>query len=283
MDHAEAHERIADLAIEPRRLVDLEADPSPEERDLLAHVAACATCRAELDAWRRTHRAVLEAAMAGGIATERQPDGGLDSGDIEPPAELRAAVSAIPRHSPRLLDPARDGAAAPVVASIRRRPARQLVALAAVIVVGLVIGLGAIAFDQTRQADIAQDQIKGLTALSTSVDRVLRDAGHTSVALVGLDGSPAGTAAWSSDEIVVITTALTPPGPGAEYRCWVDRDGQRTAIGVMRFADDIAYWWGPMGRYEDLPLDGGGTLGVSLELIGEDGGNAPILTGELPS
>jgi hypothetical protein len=283
MDHAEAHERIADLAIEPRHLVDLQVDPSPEERDLLAHVGACPTCRAELDAWRRTHEAVLEAARSGGIATERQPDGGLDRGSIEPPTGLRAAVSAIPRRSPRQLDPA-GGAAAPLVAAARRpRPARQLVALAAVIVIGLVVGLGAVALDQTRQADIAEDQIKGLTALSTSVDRVLRDAGHTSVALVGLDGSPAGTAAWSSDEIVVITTALTPPGPGAEYRCWVDRDGQRTAIGVMRFADDIAYWWGPMGRYEDLPLDGGGTLGVSLELIGEDGGNAPILTGELPS
>jgi anti-sigma-K factor RskA len=283
MDHAEAHERIADLAIEPRRLVDLELDPSPEELDLLAHVAGCATCRAELDAWRRTHEAVLEAAITGGVATESQLDRGLSKGNLEPPADLRAAVAAIPGRSPRLLDPVDGAAAAPLVAAKRRRPARQVVALAAVIVVGLIIGLGAFAFDQTRHADLAQDQIKGLTALSTSVDRVLRDAGHTSVALIGLDGSPAGTAAWSSDEIVVITTALTPPGPGAEYRCWVDRDGKRTAIGVMRFADDIAYWWGPMGRYEDLPLDGGGTLGVSLELIGEDGGNAPILTGELPS
>ncbi len=61
MDHAEAHERIADLALEPRRLVELETDPTPEDRALLAHVATCATCRADLDAWRLTHDAVFAA------------------------------------------------------------------------------------------------------------------------------------------------------------------------------------------------------------------------------
>ena len=38
MDHAEAHERIADLALEPRRVIDLETDPTPEAQALLAHV-----------------------------------------------------------------------------------------------------------------------------------------------------------------------------------------------------------------------------------------------------
>jgi hypothetical protein len=282
MNHAEAHERIADLAIEPRRLVDIDVDPTPEDKALLAHARTCASCGADLEVWRRTHEAMLMAAASGGIAPS-EPAAGRDDGKLVPPADLRAAVAAIPRRSPRLLDGAGDRAMTPVVASERRGPIRRLMALAAVIVVGLVIGLGAIAVDQARQADIAQRQIKGLTALSTSVDRVLRDAGHTSVALVGLDGVPAGTAAWSSGEIVVITTALTPPGAGAEYRCWVERNGQRTAIGVMRFAGDMAYWWGPMGRYEDLPLDGGGKLGVSLELTGQDGGSPPVLLGDLPS
>ena len=118
--------------------------------------------------------------------------------------------------------------------------------------------------------------------LSKSVDRVLRDADHTAISLVGLDGEPAGTAAWSSAEIVVMSTALTPPGAGAEYRCWVERDGQRTPIGAMRFADGVAYWWGPLDRYDDLPFEGG-RLGVSLEVTGQPGGGAPVLLGELPS
>ena len=104
MDHAEAHERLADLALEPRRLLDIEADPTPEDRALLAHAEECSTCRAELSDWRRTHQAVLAAAASGGI----DPGGRLPAVDssAEPPASLRGAVAAIPRRSPRLLDPA---------------------------------------------------------------------------------------------------------------------------------------------------------------------------------
>ena len=126
------------------------------------------------------------------------------------------------------------------------------------------------------------EQASELAGLSTTLDRVLRETGHTSIALVGPDGAPAGTAAWSSSDIVVMTTALAPPGPDAEYRCWVERDGRRTPIGVMRFADGVGYWSGPLDRYGDLPLDGGGRLGVSLEVPGQGGGAAPVLIGELP-
>ncbi len=148
--------------------------------------------------------------------------------------------------------------------------------------VGLVIGVGGLAAEQARQADVARRQVSELTALSSSIDRVLHGE-HDAIALVGLDGAPAGTVAWSPAEIVVMTTALTPPGAGTEYRCWVERDGQRTPIGVMRFADGLAYWAGSLDRYDDLPLDGGGRLGVSLEQTGQGGGGAPVLVGELPS
>jgi hypothetical protein len=277
MDHAEAQERIADLALEPRRLIDLEADPSPEDRALLAHAQKCASCRAELDAWRRTHEAVYVGATLGDLR-DVAPGDGL----IEPPASLRVAVSAIPRRSPRLLDPDSARPATPIVASDRRRPGWWLPATAAVVVVGLVVGLGAFAVDRGRQADAARQQVSELVGLSASIDRLLQDAGHTTIRLVGLDGSPAGVATWSSGEIVVMTAALRPPGPGAEYRCWVERDGQRAPIGVMRFADGIAYWSGSLDRYDDLRLDGGGRLGVSLEAAGQGGGGAPVLVGELP-
>ena len=279
MDHAEAHERLADLALEPGRLLDIEADPTPEGRALLAHAEACSTCRAELSGWRRTHQAVLEAAASGGI----DPGGRLPAvdGSEEPPASLRGAVAAMPRHSPRLLDPDSGRPARPVAAAAPRF-GRRSSAVAAVIVIGLCIGLGAIAADQMNRADVARQQVRALVGLSTSLDRVLRDSEHTAVALVGLDGAPAGTAAWSSSEIVIMTTSLTPAGPNAEYRCWVERGGQRTPIGAMRFADGVAYWWGSLDRYDRTPLDGGGRLGVSLEETGQAGGHAPVLLGELP-
>jgi hypothetical protein len=279
MDHAEAHERIADAALEPRRLVDLEIDPTPEDRALLAHVATCATCRADLDGWRQTHAAVF-AASAGSILGDRSA-GGSDAAPAAPPDALRAAVSAIPGRSPRLLDSGASRVTAPTAASVGG-PRWRLTAVAAVVVVALVIGLGGLAAEQARQADVARRQVGELAELSGSIDRVLH-GDHSAIALVGLDGAPAGTVAWSPAEIVVMTTALTPPGAGAEYRCWVERDGQRTPIGVMHFADGLAYWAGSLDRYDDLPLDGGGRLGVSLEQTGHDGGGAPVLIGELPS
>lgn len=291
MDHAEAHERLADLALEPRRLIDLETDRAPEAEALLAHVRTCAACRADLDAWRRTHEAVLATASLADPVTARDSEAagrpGVPNPDDapQPPASLRMAVAAIPGHSPQPLEsegrPAQAGIASPSPA-ISGRSAWRLPALAAVVVIGLVVGLGAVVVDQVGRADVARHQVDQLVGLSKSVDRVLRDADHTAISLVGLDGEPAGTAAWSSAEIVVMSTALTPPGAGAEYRCWLERDGQRTPIGAMRFADGVAYWWGPLDRYDDLPLTGG-RLGVSLEMSGQPPSSAPVLVGELPS
>lgn len=281
MDHAEARERIADLALEPRRLVDLEAEPTPDERSLLVHAQGCPACRADLDGWRRVHEAVLMTQ----ILDVPPPESALgDEGGarpLRPPASLRGAVSAIPGRSPRLLDPHGATASTPPAAPRGWRSSWQLPALAAVVFVGLVVGIGLLAVEQGRQADIARRQAAELAGLSTTLDRVLRETGHTSIALVGQDGA-AGTAAWSSSDIVVMTAALVPPAPGAEYRCWVERDGRRTPIGVMRFADGVGYWAGPLDRYGDFSLAGGGRLGVSLEVSGEGGGGAPVLLGELP-
>jgi hypothetical protein len=282
MDHAEARERIADLALEPRRLVGLEAEPTPDERALLVHVQGCPACRADLDGWRRMHEAVLVTRSLDVPLSEPALDAVDDPGAIRPPASLRVAVSAIPGRSPRLLDPHGATASTPAAAPRGWRTRWRLPALAAVFVV-LVVGVGLVAVEQGRQADVARRQAAELAELTTTLDHVLRETGHTSIALVGPDGAPAGTAAWSSSEIVVMTTVLGAPMPGAEYRCWVERDGQRTPIGVMRFADGVGYWSGPLDRYGDLSLLGGGRLGVSLEVPGQGGGSAPVLLGELPS
>ena len=52
MDHAEAHERIADLALDPSQLANLNTAPDQETAALRAHVATCSRCQAELQEWR---------------------------------------------------------------------------------------------------------------------------------------------------------------------------------------------------------------------------------------
>ncbi len=54
MRHAEAQERLSDLALEPGRLARLADDPSPEAGALRAHLAECRPCSADLAGWRRT-------------------------------------------------------------------------------------------------------------------------------------------------------------------------------------------------------------------------------------
>src|SRR3954467_4013595 len=93
MGHAEAHELLADLALEPSNVGTASA---PDDNDLLSlHVATCEICRADLLAWRNPHRAIEDA-----LAT---PDGGrrrmadlVAEAPITPPASLRTAIAAIP-------------------------------------------------------------------------------------------------------------------------------------------------------------------------------------------
>ncbi|HEY8168309.1 MAG TPA: anti-sigma factor [Candidatus Limnocylindrales bacterium] len=296
MDHAEASERIADLAIEPGGLAALPTDPSPDATALMSHVRACPACQANLDAWRRTHEAIRTTITDGGPlrpgSSERRNDPATGSPDVPPP-ELRAAVeglatpsSRIPPGSPRrpvILDDrtAATGTGRGVPGA--GRDVRPWQGIAAVIAVLLILGSAAVAIDQARRAEAARTSAAELVDLATSLDDVLKADHSWVVGLVGLDGQPAGSVSWSDEEIVVLSAALAPPGEGLEYRCWVERDGARTPIGVMDFNGDVAAWAGSMERYGDLELDRGGHFGVSLETVAGDGGGPPVLIGELPS
>ena len=94
MDHAEAHERIADLALEPGRLADLANDASLEAAALLAHVDDCQACATELDAWRRTQEAISSTMEAGGSLGDEASSPTWQPGFDAPPDSLRAAVAA---------------------------------------------------------------------------------------------------------------------------------------------------------------------------------------------
>ena len=78
----------------------------------------------------------------------------------------------------------------------------------------------------------------------------------------------------------MVATDLTEPPAGQEYRCWIERDGARTSIGKMFFADDLAYWVGDTPSIADAPP--GSTFGVSLTDVGSTTPEAdPVIVGQL--
>jgi hypothetical protein len=281
MEHAEAHERLADLVLEPKALASLATDPSSEAAELLAHLARCPTCRAEFETWRLTHDSILSA-LDGSSPGTGTMDSWSDDPSLQAPGSLRAAVADIPRSTPSTRSAGQ--VATPIDGEpASRRPVtwwRRVAVVAATTGLVVAVGAGLVAVDQARLADTAREETGGLAALVSWTERILADPEHVSFALVGLDGVPAGSAAWSGGEYVITTTALAPPAPGTEYRCWVRRGAERTPIGVMRFADGTAYWWGNV-ELEQGFWRLGGQLGVSVETIGEEGVGPPILLGRL--
>jgi hypothetical protein len=302
MQHAEAQERLEDLALEPGRLTRIEDDPSLEAAALRAHLAACQRCSDDLAGWRRTW--ALVGAAAG---TPRTTGGDADGGTAaDASALLRAPTSLRAKTMARI---AAEGAAlggvelpgardredgnlahtageppSPAGMSEQRSPRRphlprwaSWMATAAALV--LALGVGSIAWNQTRDLGRAQSENAGLAATMDSLDRILATPAHWTVTLRTPDGTAGGTVAWSGSEVAVITTALPSPTAGASYRCWVERDGVRTPIGPMWFSGSTGYWAGPTDGWAAL-LSPGARFGVSL--VPADGAPAaPVLVGSL--
>jgi hypothetical protein len=283
MQHAEAQERLADLALEPGRLARLDNDPSPEAAALREHLAACRPCSDELAGWRRTWAHV-------GIALEApQPDldGASDDAMADASEVLRAPASLRSRTLARIaaeaVTPAQDSEAGsdpgsrPASRSRRWRRLTPWLAVAAALVIA--IGAGSLAWTRSRSCVRVQAENTGLTATMASLDRVLATPTHWTVTLRTPDGTAGGTVAWSDAEIAVITTALPAPAAGQSYGCWVERDGVRTPIGPMWFSGSTGYWAGGLDGWASL-LTPGARFGVSLAPAG--GGPAtPALVGTL--
>ncbi|HSO28282.1 MAG TPA: hypothetical protein VLS28_00125, partial [Candidatus Sulfomarinibacteraceae bacterium] len=195
LGHAEAHERIADLALEPGALDRL---GSPDLDPLAAHVATCRACRGEVRAWREMHRAV-EAARGSGV--DRIDLGELAAGDATdddaaPPVGLRGsvldAVRRLPAADGRIggtdrpfeteteteteaeTEAETDIVPEPAALESRRRVrlrrdrlARRLLPLVAVL--GIVAVSAGLLVDQSVQIDRARQQTARLAALAVTV------------------------------------------------------------------------------------------------------------------
>ena len=306
LGHAEAHERLADLALEPGAL---DALGAPGSDPLAAHLVTCPTCRADVDAWRRTQARLAEArgpiedrvnlaelaadepislpaglrdAVLGSI--RRQP-GGMAS--APPPGETATAVAGPIVDDSESRPPTNLSVGSPsIVAPSRlrlgmRRPslsgALALVAVLAVAVVG-----GATLIDQATRLDHARQETAALEAVTATVDRILRDPSHWVVDLRGVDGQVEGSLSWSNRDIVVLTTALESPSADRVYRCWIERDGTRSKVGEMWFAGGTAFWTGSLDEWATTSFEAGGTFGVSLEPVVGPAGNPAVLAAELP-
>lgn len=294
LGHAEAHERLADLALEPGALDGL----GPAATDPLgAHLATCEACRRDVEAWRRTHARLLEARGPG----EDRVDLAQLAGDqpIPAPTQVRGAVLAAARRTPVVSRSTRGAAGAVIVhgqavapgsgvgeGSAIRLPSRgrpaigRLLPLVAVLAIA-VVGAGVL-LDQASRLDRADREVARLEAVTASLNRVLRDPAHQVVDLRGADGSPSGSLSWSSRDLVVLTTALEPPPPDRVYRCWIERDGKRSPVGQMWFAGGSAFWNGTLDEWATTSFEAGGTFGVSLEPVSGPAGNPAVLVAELP-
>jgi hypothetical protein len=287
LGHAEAHERLADMALEPgafERLGDPASDP------LAAHVGTCDVCAREVAAWRRT-QARLEVARGVGPGRLDMSDLAADEPVPLPPALRGTILDAVRASGGPVAREGRSVVAVTSPATTQRvsgrtsfrgpgRLSRRLLPLVAVLAVA-VLGAGVIV-DQSTRLDKIRRETALLQGAAASVDRILRDPDHRVVDLRSADGRTSGSLSWSSHDLVVLTTALEPPPEDRIYRCWLERDGKRWPVGVMWFAGQTAFWNGTLDEWATTSFEKGGTFGVSLEPLDGGTGNPAVLVAELP-
>jgi Anti-sigma-K factor rskA len=280
MDHAEAHERIADLALEPGRLTALAASNAPEDAALLAHVSSCQDCEAEIAGWKETHDALTGALRRSGAQRSLDADGRASVEPIRAPAELRDGVLAAVRGDREkvVAAPPVPATAAPARVARRWSWGPALLGLAALLAV--VVAGGAYRV-QSDRLQAAQAEEAALATVTTALDRVMASDSPRIVALRRPDGTAAGSIAWSRRDIVVLTTALEEAPAGQEYRCWLETDGHRTPIGRMEYADEVSFWAASLDDWATIAIGPGTRFGVSLEAVGGTGGGPAILVASL--
>ncbi len=289
MDHAEAIELIEVAAAEPAGIDRLMAGDTAEAARLAGHLADCTACADELVRMRRLGVVVRE------IVRDLPPE------DLRERTLARVAAVGRPRAAPA--EDAASGAMVPApVAEIasgavpgrsarpQRIPGGSLAAVAAVLIA--VVGTGMVVSAQ-RDADAAvqaaaierADQaVNALARVSAWSMRVSAEADSAHVVLSGTAGTIGADArgtilfAPGTGDLVVVVSDLAQPPDGQEYRCWVDAQGERRAVGRMFFGGGLAYWVGPVEALADVVS--GTTFGISLvDANGSSLGGEAVLSG----
>jgi len=264
MDHGAAHERIEELLLEPAGLAGLESSRAPEDLALREHLAACPTCRADLEGWARIQAAIADAlpGSAAEAAATIEP--------MEPPPSLRARVlSAVRAEAPTAaasLTPVQMAQARPRRMAWLGQPRTAWLGLAAALVV-LVIGAGAL-LEQAGRLATEQAHAESLGEAVAAVDRILAEPQHRIVALKTQAGTDAGSISWSRHDWVVLTSALAEPTSDQRYTCWLENGSKSVRVGVMEFAGQTAYWVATVDNWKTWEIDATTQFVVSLEPAG---------------
>jgi len=287
MDHDTIREQLELAAVEPGGIDRLIAGDTASAQAVAAHLAGCPACTDEL--------ARLERASTLIAATVREL----------PPVDMRertlAAVRALGRSrdlSPAAATAEPDTALGPIPlavvprattkppgrsASGRRAALGWIAAIAAAVVLSVTTTSILVGGRVDQRLAQQTDTIHTLEEVTTATLRVTVQPDSRHVALTGTsDPGLVGTLVFSpsTSELVVVTTGLTRPAAGQEYRCWVERAGQRERVGKMFFSDDLAYWIGPVPAVAGL--SGDARFGVSLvDASGTSIDAPPVLVGGL--
>lgn len=291
-DHRDARELLELAAAEPDGLDRLEAGDTAEAAAVVGHLAGCPACLEELARLRRAEallRPILAAApdpalrertlaYVRAVGVRREAISG--AAGARPGAAASAPTASLRSDSVTTVGPHPGPAVVGPRASRRRAipVATWAASLAAVLVIGLVAGsllVGRSAPSGNADPAVALDAVARETA-------VLVAAGDSrSIALADASGAPVGTLVLSpsAGRMVVSAAGLAVPPEGAEYRCWVEVDGARRALGSMWMAADVAWWAGDVALPASLPP--GVVYGVSLVEEESPGPGSVVLTGEL--
>jgi hypothetical protein len=273
MEHDEALEHIEIAAAEPGGLERLMAGDTADAAAVVGHLAGCERCSDELrrlsraapllrDVVRTTPPADLRERTLAYVREHGRPRGVEMTGDEEAGAALAAP-----------------GRPAPTAGWRSRFPAWAAAAAAAIALV-----VGSVGFLAGR-ADVDRygNAVSALETVTRATIDISADPDARRVALASTSGATtAGMLMFSpsSARLVVVASDLQTPPSGKEYRCWVEIDGQRTNVGRMFFADELAFWVGDTPEVSDLP--DGTTFGVSLADVGGSSLDAePVISGEL--
>ncbi len=272
MDHTIAKEHLELAAVEPGGLERLMAGDTATAQAVAGHLAGCPSCTDELTRLERASTVVR------GVVREM------------PPADLRERTIAAVRAAGVQRGAAGAAAASATIPneahpSVGRRGHRSLgwvAALAASVVLSVVATSLVVSWQLDQRLATQAQAIDALERVAAATLEVTAEPDVRRVALAGSDPSLAGSLVFSpsTSQLVVVATGLTPPKAGQEYRCWVERAGQRDRVGKMFFSDDLAFWIGPVPAVEGLLS--GATFGVSLvDASGTAIDGEPVLGGGL--
>ena len=271
-EHRDAREALELAAVEPGGLDRLEAGDTAEAAVVVAHLAGCPACLEEMARLRRAD-ALLRPILASA------PDPALRERTL---AFVRAAgvprgAAGVPRGASDVPGGASREPASRVPAVRRRAPLGWAAALAAALVVGL---LGGVTLARVAAPDGNADPAVAFDQVTRETTALIASGDSREMVLTG-DPGTGGTLILSpsAGRMVVSATGLGAPPRGSEYRCWVEVNGTRVALGAMWWAGDVAWWAGDVAIPTVIPP--GVVYGVSLVEEGAPGPGTVVLTGSL--